>query len=599
MRSSSWRAIRPLESAEAALAEAERAWDATLGAIQVQYARRFVRSDRQPLAALSGAELPDLGAQRPLSARRRVRIPRPAAGRAGAALCAARLVPRASAARRVAAVRRGRRAALVASAERPRHADALLGRSPVAAVRRRGVCLADRRRVACSTRSCRSSRRRRSSRGNREVYIPAAGLRAKRPRSSSTACAPSPTPMQVRRARIAADRVRRLERRHEPRRPRGPGRKRVARMVPRLRAQRVRACCAIARLRSDLAQRYRNEARWLTGMLELSWDGGWYRRAYFDDGTPLGSAQNEECKIDSLTQSWAVLSDAAQPRRAARAMEAVRAHLVRRDAQLVLLLTPPFDRMAHDPGYIKGYLPGIRENGGQYTHAALWTVIALARLGLGDEAMELFHMLNPINHTRTRRGRRALSGASRTSWRRTCTRIPMHVGRGGWTWYTGSAGWMYQAAIEGLLGLRRQGSTFSVEPVHPGDVADVPLDVDGRRHALPHHRRPTRSTGAAACGRRRSTACRWIHAPSRCGRTAAHTRCRSCSASRPRSKRRRPSPALPRATNPAGRGLREFARARSDQPPRTRHTETHSLRPEATAGKLDIGQGAMNCEPTR
>ena len=156
--------------------------------------------------------------------------------------------------------------------------------------------------------------------------------------------------------------------------------------------------------RSDLAQRYSNEARSLTGMLELAWDGDWYRRAYFDDGTPLGSVQNEECKIDSLTQSWAVLSQTAQPQRAERAMEAVRAHLVRRDAELVLLLTPPFDRTAHDPGYIKGYLPGIRENGGQYTHAALWTVMALARLGHGDAAMELFHMLNPINHMRTPEG---------------------------------------------------------------------------------------------------------------------------------------------------------------------------------------------------
>ena len=155
------------------------------------------------------------------------------------------------------------------------------------------------------------------------------------------------------------------------------------------------------RNRGDLATRYRNEARWLTGMLELAWDGDWYRRAYFDDGTPLGSVQNEECRIDSLTQSWAVLSKAAQPRRAERAMEAVRTHLVRRDAKLVLLLVPPFDRMAHDPGYIKGYLPGIRENGGQYTHAALWAVMALARLGRGDDAMELFHMINPINHMRT------------------------------------------------------------------------------------------------------------------------------------------------------------------------------------------------------
>ena len=147
-------------------------------------------------------------------------------------------------------------------------------------------------------------------------------------------------------------------------------------------------------------------------------------------------------------------------------MDAVRAHLVRRDAQLVLLLTPPFDRMAHDPGYIKGYLPGVRENGGQYTHAALWTVIALARLGLGDEAMELFHMINPINHARTpedvERYRAEPYVVAADVYAH-----PMHVGRGGWTWYTGSAGWMYQAAIEGLLGLRRHGDTFSVSPCIP------------------------------------------------------------------------------------------------------------------------------------
>jgi cyclic beta-1,2-glucan synthetase len=217
---------------------------------------------------------------------------------------------------------------------------------------------------------------------------------------------------------------------------------------------------------ADLAGRYRNEARWLNGMLELSWDGGWYRRAYFDDGTPLGSVQNDECRLDSLTQSWAVLSQAAEPRRAERAMDAVRAHLVRRDAQIVLLLTPPFDRMTHDPGYIKGYLPGIRENGGQYTHAAIWTVLALARLGFGDDAMELFHMLNPINHTRTpgdvERYRTEPYAVAADVYAH-----PMHVGRGGWSWYTGSSGWMYQAAIEGLIGLRREGTTFSVNPCVP------------------------------------------------------------------------------------------------------------------------------------
>jgi cyclic beta-1,2-glucan synthetase len=218
--------------------------------------------------------------------------------------------------------------------------------------------------------------------------------------------------------------------------------------------------------RGDLAQRYRNEARWLTGMLELAWDGDWYRRAYFDDGTPLGSAQNEECRIDSLTQSWAVLSGAADAHRAERAMDAVRAHLVRRDARLVLLLTPPFDRMKLDPGYIKGYLPGIRENGGQYTHAALWTVIALGRIGLGDEAMELFHLINPINHIRTPAG----VDRYRTEPYAVAADVyahPMHVGRGGWTWYTGSAGWMYQTAIDGLLGLRRHGDTLSVNPSIP------------------------------------------------------------------------------------------------------------------------------------
>jgi cyclic beta-1,2-glucan synthetase len=247
------------------------------------------------------------------------------------------------------------------------------------------------------------------------------------------------------------------------------------------------------RERRDLAQGYRDEARWLTGMLELAWDGDWYRRAYFDDGAPLGSVQNEECKLDSLTQSWAVLSGAAQPRRAERAMNAVRAHLVRRDAQIVLLLTPPFDRMAHDPGYIKGYLPGVRENGGQYTHAAIWTVIALARLGMGDEAMELFHMINPINHMRTpedtERYRVEPYAVAADVYAH-----PMHVGRGGWTWYTGSAGWMYQAAIQSLLGLRRTGATMSVNPCIPTVWPQYYVDwtVGGTRYRFtvsnPEHR---------------------------------------------------------------------------------------------------------------
>jgi cyclic beta-1,2-glucan synthetase len=229
------------------------------------------------------------------------------------------------------------------------------------------------------------------------------------------------------------------------------------------------------RERPDLEQKFLGEVRWLTGMLELSWDGRWYRRAYFDDGTPLGSVQNDECKIDSLTQSWAVLSDAAQPLRARQSMEAVRAQLLRREAQIVLLLTPPFDRMLRDPGYIKGYLPGIRENGGQYTHAAVWAVIALTRLGLGDEAMELFHMLNPVNHTRTAEGIERYMGEPYAVAADVYAH-PMHVGRAGWTWYTGSAGWMYQAAVEAILGLRRHGPTFAVNPCIPPNWPEFSIE---------------------------------------------------------------------------------------------------------------------------
>jgi len=229
-----------------------------------------------------------------------------------------------------------------------------------------------------------------------------------------------------------------------------------------------------ARDRHDLAQRYRGDANWLAGMLELAWDGGWYRRAYFDDGTPLGSAQNEECRIDSIAQSWSVLSEAAQPARARQAIGAVRTHLLRRDARIVQLLTPPFDRMAHDPGYIKGYLPGIRENGGQYTHAAIWAVIALARLGLGDEAMEMFHLINPINHTRGNDGVDRYQAEPYVVAADVYAH-PMHVGRAGWTWYTGSAGWMYRAAIEDILGLRRHGATFSLTPSIPAMWAEYAI----------------------------------------------------------------------------------------------------------------------------
>jgi len=222
------------------------------------------------------------------------------------------------------------------------------------------------------------------------------------------------------------------------------------------------------------AERYRSEARRLGSMLELTWDGEWYRRGYYDDGMPLGSAQNDECRIDSIAQSWAALSDAVPVRYAERAMDAVRTHLVRRGSQVILLLTPPFDESIQDPGYIKGYPPGVRENGGQYTHGVLWVVMAMARLGSGDEAVELFHMLNPVNHTRTAAdvGRYmaepyVIAGDVHAD--------AAHAGRGGWTWYTGSAGLMYRAGLESILGLRRRGSTFEMDPCIPSSWPDYAI----------------------------------------------------------------------------------------------------------------------------
>ncbi len=214
------------------------------------------------------------------------------------------------------------------------------------------------------------------------------------------------------------------------------------------------------------ARRYRDEARRLAAVLEWAWDGEWYRRGYYDDGAPLGSAQSDECRIDSIPQSWAVLSGAAPPRRAERAMDAVRTHLVRRGPRVLSLLTPPFDQSARDPGYIKGYPPGVRENGGQYTHAAVWVVMALARLGSGDEAAELFHMLNPINHTRAPADVERYQAEPYVMAGDVCTH-PAHAGHAGWTWYTGSAGWMYRAGLESILGLRRQGATFVIDPCIP------------------------------------------------------------------------------------------------------------------------------------
>ena len=216
------------------------------------------------------------------------------------------------------------------------------------------------------------------------------------------------------------------------------------------------------------ATTWRHHAAELKGALDREgWDGGWYRRAYFDDGTPLGSASSLECRIDSIAQSWGVISGAANPARAAVAMAAVDEYLVGRDGGLILLFTPPFDHTPLDPGYIKGYPPGIRENGGQYTQAAVWSVIGFAMLGDGDRAAELFSILNPISHSNTRAGMHRYKVEPYVVSADIYSTSP-NLGRGGWTWYTGSAGWMYRAGLERMLGFRLQGETLLLDPCIPG-----------------------------------------------------------------------------------------------------------------------------------
>jgi len=218
---------------------------------------------------------------------------------------------------------------------------------------------------------------------------------------------------------------------------------------------------------SSAAAVWRKHAFTLQQAIEReAWDGDWYRRGYFDDGTPLGSVASDECRIDSIAQSWAVISGAAERERAVRAMSAVDSQLVSRSDGLVKLFTPAFDRTRHDPGYIKAYPPGIRENGGQYTHAAMWSTLAFALLGDGDRAGELFSILNPINHASTR----AAIHRYKVEPYVVCADVyssPELVGRGGWTWYTGSAGWMYRTAVEGILGIHLRGGILSIDPCIP------------------------------------------------------------------------------------------------------------------------------------
>jgi len=238
----------------------------------------------------------------------------------------------------------------------------------------------------------------------------------------------------------------------------------------------------LARARAEQAR----EALWLAHAAALreslereGWDGSWYRRAYFDDGTPLGSAQDAECRIDSIAQSWSVISRAADPTRALQSMKAMESYLVQRSAGLALLLTAPFDHSPLDPGYIKGYPPGIRENGGQYTHAATWSVIAHAMLGQGAQAFDLYTLLNPITRS-----------SSRTDVLRYKVEpyvvaadiysVAPHIGRGGWTWYTGSAGWMYRAGLESILGFCVQGTSLLLAPCIPASWAGFEITFQYR-----------------------------------------------------------------------------------------------------------------------
>jgi cyclic beta-1,2-glucan synthetase len=212
---------------------------------------------------------------------------------------------------------------------------------------------------------------------------------------------------------------------------------------------------------------YLQQAEQLARALETNtWDGEWYLRAFYDDGSPLGSRQNSECQIDSIAQSWAVLSGAANRARATQAMESVNQQLVRPNEQMILLFTPPFDKSERDPGYIKGYLPGVRENGGQYTHAAIWTAWAFAALGQGKRAMELFHMLNPISHSDTpqKAARYQLEPYVIAA---DIYSMPPHTGNGGWSWYSGSSGWMYRLGIEAILGISRAGESLKINPCIP------------------------------------------------------------------------------------------------------------------------------------
>lgn len=228
--------------------------------------------------------------------------------------------------------------------------------------------------------------------------------------------------------------------------------------------------------REDLADKYNEIAKKLKEQINTNaWDGEWYKRAYFDDGAPLGSIENDECKIDSISQSWSVISGAGEEGKTEKAMNSLDNYLIDKENGIIKLLTPPFSKGELKPGYIKSYLEGIRENGGQYTHAAIWVGIAYAMMNKGDKAFSVFEMLNPINHSRTDSEMKkyklepyVISADIYTN--------PLHIGRGGWSWYTGAAAWMYRFGIEYILGIKFRGKTVIVEPCTTSNWSEYTLE---------------------------------------------------------------------------------------------------------------------------
>jgi cellobiose phosphorylase len=251
----------------------------------------------------------------------------------------------------------------------------------------------------------------------------------------------------------------------------------------------------IAEIKKDMETKkyYEEKKEFIRENLEKNaWDGGWYRRAYFDDGTPLGSRENPECQIDSLAQSWAIISGAFddeckfEPKidsriRANEAMEAVDNNLVKKDKGMILLLAPPFSNSKLEPGYIKGYVPGVRENGGQYTHAAVWVILALTKLKLGDKAVKYYNMINPINHSKTELECMTYKVEPYVMAADVYIKEP-HAGRGGWSWYTGASGWMYRVGIENILGLRKiKDKGYSINPCVPKDWKEFEMKITNEK----------------------------------------------------------------------------------------------------------------------